>query len=119
MPYSFELTEAIERCEADTSVRMVVMTGAGTIFSVGGDLNGMKETAEVARLEEPELLAAAQAPARNLLACTKPRVAVMRGAAAGDRLALALAFDLRIAAAGGKFVFAYGSVRLAGDLGAA
>lgn len=112
-----ELTEAIAQCDSDPLVRLIVLTGAGPVFSAGGDLKGLAATAQVDRPEEADLLAAALAPAQALLASAKPSICVLRGAVAGGALALALACDFRLAAAGTKIVFAYGRIGLAGDLG--
>ena len=41
MPIRVALVEALERLEGDRTVRAIVLTGAGTVFSSGGDISGM------------------------------------------------------------------------------
>ena len=38
---SAEIAQACERISADRSIRAVVLTGAGTVFSAGGDIRNM------------------------------------------------------------------------------
>lgn len=114
---SAELTAAVAQCDIDPAVRIIVLTGAGPVFSVGGDLKGLNASAKADRPEEADLLAAALAPARALLMSGKPSLCLLRGAVAGGALALALACDFRLAVSGTKIVFAYGRIGLAGDLG--
>jgi 2-(1,2-epoxy-1,2-dihydrophenyl)acetyl-CoA isomerase len=114
-----QLADAISYVVADQDVHVIVLAGDGPVFSAGGDLNGLKQSAMLTeRPAEAALLAAALEPARQLLASPKPSIALIRGAAAGGGLALALACDFRIATQGSKLAYAYARIGLAGDLGA-
>src|SRR5690242_17002968 len=44
-----ELGAAVQQLAAASSVRVIVLTGAGDIFSAGGDLKGMAEQARTTR----------------------------------------------------------------------
>ena len=86
-----ELRDACARLSDDDGLRVVVLTGAGPAFSVG------RETPAYAG----ELRAAA-----DLAALPMPVVAALNGDATDHGLELALAADLRVAAADANFGFA-------------
>lgn len=95
------LLEAIDRCEADASIRALVLTGAGTkVFCAGGDLGGMSGDGFLAghdgrRLYGQLLL--------RLQSCKKPVVARVNGHALAGGLGLVLACDLAVAVDGAGF----------------
>lgn len=86
-----ELREVCARLSDDDGLRVVVLTGAGATFSAG------RETPAHAG----ELRAAA-----DLAALPMPVLAALNGDATDHGLELALAADLRVAAAGANFGFA-------------
>ncbi len=108
-----ELVAALKAAR-DSSVRAVVVTGAGRGFCVGQDLNEFREAAgDIAdRLRStyhPTILAV-----REL---EKPVLAAVNGPAAGAGLSFACACDLRIAAESATFVPAFINIGLIPDSG--
>ena len=111
-----ELLAVVEEVAADESVRAVLLTGTGRAFCVGQDLaehveslRGNAETSLSVVEEEynPLILA--------LAALRVPVVVAINGACAGAGLGIALAGDLRIAAAGAKFTTAFTGIGLSSD----
>jgi 2-(1,2-epoxy-1,2-dihydrophenyl)acetyl-CoA isomerase len=114
------MLEALARLAADPQVGVVVLTGAGRGFCAGGDVKAMAEGREMAgdTLEErAQGLRAKMETSRWLHEMPKPTVAMVRGAAAGAGLSLALACDLRIASESARFGTAFARVGYSGDFG--
>lgn len=114
------LLEALPRLGEDPGVGAVVLTGAGRAFCAGGDVKAMAEGAELPEgtLEDKATaLRARMEVSRWLHEMPKPTIAMVRGAAAGAGLSLALACDLRIAGDSARFGTAFGRVGYSGDFG--
>jgi 2-(1,2-epoxy-1,2-dihydrophenyl)acetyl-CoA isomerase len=118
------LTDAIQRLAADSTVRCVVLNGAGNAFCAGGDVKGQaKAAAERASgasfsiEQRVHSLRAGMEASRLLHEMPKPTLAVIPGAAAGAGLSLALACDLRVVAAEAKLTTAFAKVGASGDYG--
>jgi enoyl-CoA hydratase len=93
-------TAAIAELRADPDVRAVVVTGEGTAFCSGGDLSWIGESNEltVARIRDRMLpFYRAWLSIREV---EVPTIAAINGHAIGAGLCVALACDLRYAAAG-------------------
>ncbi|MBV9653844.1 MAG: enoyl-CoA hydratase/isomerase family protein, partial [Acetobacteraceae bacterium] len=93
----------LDECREDHSVRVVILSGAGTkAFSAGADLSefGGDREGAVPRREYEELTAAARA---KLTAFPKPVIARIRGHCLGGGLAIAMHADIRIAAVDSRF----------------
>lgn len=112
------LLPAVTEIAADESVRAVVLTGAGKAFCVGQDLGehaaALEQGAEgafdtVAEHYNPLVLA--------LTGMAKPVIAAVNGPCVGAGLGIALAADLRVAAAGLKFATAFTGIGLTADTG--
>ena len=120
------LAEALPRLAADRAVRVIVLTGSGGAFCAGGDVKGFAARNAAADAKggshfdmEARVhgLRVAMDVSRILADAPKPTLAVIPGAAAGAGLSLALACDIRVAAADAKLTTAFSKVGLAGDYG--
>ena len=109
-----EVEEAIYLCEGDEKVKVILLTGEGKNFSVGGNIQ---------RMAEPNFLTydvsmASGAMSASVRKCSKPVIAVINGVAAGAGCALALACDFRIMTEKSMLMTAFSNVALCGDTGA-
>lgn len=113
------LLDAVTRASRSTDVRAILLTGAGKAFCSGGDVKSMAAGTErtASYDERVHQLRARMEVSRLLHQIPKPTIALIRGAAAGAGLSLALACDLRIATPGSKFTTAFAKVGLSGDYG--
>ena len=114
------LLDALPRLATDPDVGVVVITGAGRGFCAGGDVKAMAEGREGdgASLEDKaQALRARMEVSRWLHEMPKPTIAMVRGAAAGAGLSVALACDMRIASDASKFGTAFARVGYSGDFG--
>jgi 2-(1,2-epoxy-1,2-dihydrophenyl)acetyl-CoA isomerase len=115
-----ELLTVVREVAADPAVRAVLLTGTGRAFCVGqdlgehvGSLRGNAETSLSVVEEEYNPLVLALSELRV------PLVVGINGACAGAGMGLALAGDLRVAAAGAKFTTAFAGIGLSSDSGLA
>lgn len=101
------LCRALDRAQHDPDVRCVVLTGAGTAFSAGGDLKAMRDKTGMFEGGPVELrrryIEGIQRVPKRILAFEKPIVAAVNGAAIGAGLDLACMCDVRIASERAKF----------------
>jgi len=118
-----ELVATLDRIELDDAVRCVVLTGAGSCFSAGGDLKLMRDRADMFAGDPVELrnryLQGILRVPRRMARFGKPIVAAVNGAAIGAGLDLACMCDIRIASERAKFGSTFVKVGLIpGDGGA-
>src|SRR5262249_53173044 len=102
------------------AVGAVLLRGGGRGFCAGGDVKAMAEGREfggVTLEDKAQALRARMETSRWLHEMPKPTIAMVRGAAAGAGLSLALACDLRVAAEGARFATAFARVGYSGDFG--
>jgi 2-(1,2-epoxy-1,2-dihydrophenyl)acetyl-CoA isomerase len=111
-----ELLAEVEAVAADESVRAVLITGTGRAFCVGQDLAEHLESLRGNAATSLNVVVDEYNPLILALAGLRvPVVVAINGACAGAGLGIALAGDLRVAAAGAKFTTAFTGVGLSSD----
>jgi 2-(1,2-epoxy-1,2-dihydrophenyl)acetyl-CoA isomerase len=115
---SAALAQAAERCSADPAIRCVLLTGAGSFFSVGGDVDLFAQAGDDAAAIVGDLATSFHAGVLRLATMPKPLVTAINGPAAGAGLSLAMLGDLAIAAQSAQFAVAYTAIGLTPDGGA-
>ena len=112
-----ELKQAMQTILADSSVRVLMITGAGRGFCAGQDLSermmGDEETADVASSLEKNY----NPLLKQLRALPYPVVCAVNGVAAGAGCNLALACDIVIAAKSASFIQIFSKIGLIPDAG--
>ena len=83
------LSEAVTRLSAEPDVRVLILTGAGRVFSAGADLDAARTGLATDPVWEELSAAVANAPILT--------IAALNGTAAGGSLGMVLACDLRVA----------------------
>lgn len=115
-----ELRDTFRALRLDNAVTAVVITGAGGNFCSGGDVFEIIEP--LTRMGTAELHAFTTMTGdlvKEMRACPQPIVSAVEGICAGAGAIIAMASDLRVAAAGAKVAFLFNRVGLAGcDMGA-
>jgi 2-(1,2-epoxy-1,2-dihydrophenyl)acetyl-CoA isomerase len=112
------LRTAFDAAGRDREVGAIVLTGAGRAFCAGADLKDVVARRDAGERDLGDDLRANYAPMiRAIRACPKPVIAALNGTAAGAGLSLALACDLRIAAAGATLIVVFVRVGLVPDAG--
>jgi len=110
-----EIKQAWEEIGADSSVRAVLLTGAGRGFCAGADLsdpdrkNDADSGSALDKFFNPVI--------RTMRAVPKPIVAAVNGVAAGVGMSFALAADIAIAARSASFLQAFARIGLLPDGG--
>jgi enoyl-CoA hydratase/carnithine racemase len=110
--------EALNVAETNPEVRSVVVTGEGSMFCAGGNLQRLQAN----RQEAPEVQARSIEGLHSWIEAIrtfpKPVIAAVEGPAAGAGFSLCLACDFIVAAQDAVFVMAYSNVALSPDGGA-
>ena len=117
------LMKAFDLLELDPAIRCVMITGAGTAFSAGGDLKLMLDKEGMFKGGAVELrtryMQEIQRVPRRINRFSKPLIAVLNGPAIGAGFDLSLMCDLRIASTKARFGSTFVKVGLVpGDGGA-
>ena len=97
------LTAALRDAGSDPTVRAVVLTGEGTSFSAGADLNWMRGMAKASEADNREDSLRLASLMRTLQFLPKPTVARVNGAAYGGGVGLVACCDIAIGVESAKF----------------
>jgi len=112
------LVAGLESAQRDTSIRAVVITGAGRGFCAGGDIQKMAELKKGHQsVTFRGYLESGHNLVRKIRQLPKPVLASVNGPAAGAGMNLALACDLRIASDRATFTQAFVLIGLHPDWG--
>jgi len=110
------LPAALEAADADPSVRVIVVTGAGGHFCSGADITAMDR--DWTRSDAAEYMQTmGQTTFRTLRGLRTPTIARVEGLAVGAGMFLALACDIVVAADDARFIAAHLNLALPPDWG--
>jgi enoyl-CoA hydratase/carnithine racemase len=90
-----DLRRVLSQAEADDAVRVLIFSGAGRCFSVGGDIEGFGELSGAA--DKRAYLREAMFAMRAVEEFTKPTIAAVHGHAVGGGCELTIVCDIVIA----------------------
>lgn len=114
-PLALALQQRLRECQADASVRAVVLTGTGRAFCAGQDL------AEITGPDSPEVAEIVEQHYNPLILLIreleKPVLAAVNGVAAGAGANIALACDVVVAKESASFIQAFSKIGLVPDSG--
>ena len=109
------LQDALEKCEADDSIRCILITAVGKAFCAGQDL---KEAIDPNGPEIEQIVREHYNPIiRKIREIEKPIIATVNGVAAGAGANLALACDIVVASQSANFIQAFSKIGLIPDSG--
>lgn len=116
----FALLEVLEKARSNPDIRVLLLTGAGRSFSVGGDLDEFA----AGELHEDAPLETGVNKLRRFMQITEMlregnyvSIAAINGACAGAGLSIAMACDIRVASEKAVFRTAFIDAGLSGDFG--
>jgi len=110
-----DLMHAALRCDEDPEIRAVLVSGAGKIFSGGGDLKAFTAKGDQLPYHVKEITTYLHAAMSRLTRMDAPVVAAVHGAVAGAGMSIAIACDIVVAAETTRFMVAYTRAGLVPD----
>ena len=107
-----ELTDALDRADADDAVRAIVFTGSGRGFCAGADLSAGGDTFNRERRTgtDPGLDGHRDGGGKltlRLFECLKPVISACNGPAVGVGVTMQLAMDIRLASTEARYGFVF------------
>ncbi|MCC7329367.1 MAG: enoyl-CoA hydratase/isomerase family protein [Gammaproteobacteria bacterium] len=112
LPMYDVISEALERAEADTAVRAVVLGGAGGNFCSGNDVGDFPDAGSGQQGPTPVMRFV-----KALVNASVPIVAAVEGVAAGIGSTMLLHLDSVVASAGSRIVFPFLNLALVPEAG--
>lgn len=112
-----DLMAALDLCEDDNDVKVIVISGEGKGFSAGGDIGDMYKGVKTNSLDFGGSIEKAGMVSLKIKKLSKPVIASVHGPVAGAGFNIALACDFRIAADNSNFIQAFVNIGLVPDAG--
>ena len=109
--------EALNAAENNPEIRSVIITGEGSHFCAGGDLQRLLANRQKELDVQTQSIDALHSWIDSIRTFPKPVIAAVEGAAAGAGFSLVLASDFVVAADNAIFLMAHSSVALSPDGG--
>jgi enoyl-CoA hydratase/carnithine racemase len=109
--------EALNAAETNPDIRSVILTGEGSVFSAGGNLQRLQNNRQKPPEFQAQSIEGLHSWIEAIRTFPKPVIAAVEGPAAGAGFSLALACDLIVSAVNSVFVMAYSSIALSPDGG--
>ena len=113
-----ELRAAATRCNDDSGIRALLLTGAGRMFSAGGDLRSIDAAGDLRSALTREICENFHAAYSIFARMNPPLLVAVNGRAAGAGMSLVCVADIALAAESASFCVAYTAAGLTPDGGA-
>lgn len=109
--------EALNAAETNPEIRSVIITGEGSTFCAGGNLQRLLANRQQPKAVQAQSIDGLHNWIDSIRTYPKPIIAAVEGAAAGAGFSLVLACDFCVAASDAVFVMSYSTVGLSPDGG--
>ncbi len=116
--FALLMNAALDRLEADSDCRVIILTGNGPVFCGGADWGRLVGTDEIDMEWQYQVIRGVNRLIKRMRALDLPVIAAVNGPAVGGGASLALACDIAIAAPTASYFFAFGRIGASGaDMG--
>ncbi|MBT6275689.1 MAG: enoyl-CoA hydratase [Chromatiales bacterium] len=112
---SLELMKVSIECDENPAIRAVLMTGAGKMFSAGGDLKSFSAAGDDVPKLVKEMTVYLHGAVSRFSRMDAPVVMAVNGTAAGAGMSLAATGDMVLAGESARFTMAYTAAALSPD----